>query len=308
MAQQETTYPCRPPAADATFRMNGFIHLLQPIGRRVIAGCECYLDWVESERLIIGLVAAVTVPTSIPAIRMHPWCAAFSCGGYAAYIAFPLLTTLEATLVTLVSVGAVLMRYVAQGSLSGRPRYLRGSWWQQRGRLGFSRVARGWKSVRRRRLFRIDLIFVVSLLMLTGWMASDRSPWRAFTLLADNNKFAIVVSGLLLAAFAGNDLVLIVVRPYIQVLEAEGENLSTLMPVGLHIGWIERSLTFAFICGGFPEAAALAIAARSLARLPEVQRHTGTFAQYVVVGTLANLAIATAIGVLVRLCLRLPPL
>jgi hypothetical protein len=123
-----------------------------------------------------------------------------------------------------------------------------------------------------------------------------------------NDKIAVALSGLLLAVFSSNILVLLATRPYVKVLDSKGENLSALVPSGVYLGWVERALVFIFIAAGQAEAAALVIAAKSLVRFPEVQRHQGTFGQYVIVGTLASLLVATSIGVFVRLSFGLPPL
>jgi hypothetical protein len=259
---------------------------------------------VESARLVIGLIAAVAVPASVPALRTHTWRVTLAATVYAGYIAFPVLDWGSATVISVLTTAAALARKTDRGSLQ---RWL-SSFRPTAARQILPTVSNGLRAVKGHRMLRADAVLVIVLLLLAGWMATGLSPKAILSLFIDDNRVAIVLSGLLLAAFASNDVALVIVRPYLDVLQLQGEDLGALLPVGLHIGWIERSMTFAFICGGFPEAAALAIAARSLARLPEVQRHPGAFAHYVVVGTLANLALATSVGIVVRLCLGLSPL
>ncbi|WP_435148426.1 hypothetical protein [Micromonospora aurantiaca (nom. illeg.)] len=122
-----------------------------------------------------------------------------------------------------------------------------------------------------------------------------------------DDQVSIVLSGLLTAVFVGNAVVAAAVEPYVGALSQQ--ELAAFIPTGTYLGWVERCLVFVFIATGQPEAAALAVTVKSLARIPEVQRHKGTnFGQYVIVGTLTSLLVAVAAGVAVRMALGLPPL
>ena len=123
-----------------------------------------------------------------------------------------------------------------------------------------------------------------------------------------HDRLSVLLSGFLLAVFVGNLVVVRVVRPYRQALPKEDQEVGSLH-LGTRLGWIERALVFIFITAGQPEAAALAITAKSLVRIPEVREHQGTgFGQYVIVGTLTSLLVAVAVGILVRVALGLSPL
>lgn len=65
---------------------------------------------------------------------------------------------------------------------------------------------------------------------------------------------------------------------------------------------------FAFIAGGQPSAAALAITAKTLVRIPDLQSHPKAFVEYVLIGTYASLLVALTFAVFVRLALGLSPL
>jgi hypothetical protein len=102
--------------------------------------------------------------------------------------------------------------------------------------------------------------------------------------------------------------VYVTVRPLVKRLGSEGENLLQLLPNSEYIGWTERALVFIFVAGGQADAAALAIAVKSLARLPNVGDHAKGFTEYFLLGTLASLLAAVAVAVLVRIALGQPPL
>ena len=59
---------------------------------------------------------------------------------------------------------------------------------------------------------------------------------------------------------------------------------------GRYIGWFERAVLFAFVIGGAPEAAAIALAAKSFARFPTFREHQEGFAEYFLIGSLASIA------------------
>ncbi|GAA0560475.1 hypothetical protein GCM10010172_49480 [Paractinoplanes ferrugineus] len=123
-----------------------------------------------------------------------------------------------------------------------------------------------------------------------------------------DNRIAVVVITALLAIFSTNDIVLTIVRPYVRVLDASDDKVSALAPSGIYLGWIERALVFAFVASSQADAAALTIAAKSLVRLPEVQRDQEIFGEYVIVGTLASSLAATLLAVAGRLALGISPL
>jgi hypothetical protein len=124
-----------------------------------------------------------------------------------------------------------------------------------------------------------------------------------------DDKTAIVLSGLLGSVFCGNDLVLLLVRTFSKIPEQKDEDSPDLALIGERIGWLERAVVFAFILGGQPSAAALAITAKSLARAPQISNDTTPgFVEYFLVGTLSSLLVALAFAVATRLALGLTAL
>jgi hypothetical protein len=118
----------------------------------------------------------------------------------------------------------------------------------------------------------------------------------------DSNAFVVVASGALAAVFLGGSVVAWVLSPFTELLAKEEapEKLNSLKHAGTLIGWLERALFFALLAGGAPEAAAVALTAKSVARFPLLSQHQEGFAEYFLIGTLASLVVALAAAVAVR--------
>ncbi|MBD3349186.1 MAG: DUF3307 domain-containing protein [Candidatus Eisenbacteria bacterium] len=69
--------------------------------------------------------------------------------------------------------------------------------------------------------------------------------------------------------------------------------------MGRVIGYLERALVYALILNGQWGALGLVIAAKSVARFPELK--TKAFADYYLIGTLASMVVAVGVGLAVRL-------
>lgn len=123
-----------------------------------------------------------------------------------------------------------------------------------------------------------------------------------------SDRAALVASGLLAAVFCGNDLVLLLVKTFIGLPEKDKTAPLEQALTSEYIGWLERAIVFAFIVGGQPSAAALAITAKSLARIPDPKAHEKNFIEYFLIGTLSSLLVALSIAVTVRIALGLPAL
>ena len=66
---------------------------------------------------------------------------------------------------------------------------------------------------------------------------------------------------------------------------------------GKYIGWLERSLVLTFIVAGYPDGVGLLLAAKALARYPEIKNDVkGHFAEYFLIGTLTSVSIALLAG------------
>ena len=96
--------------------------------------------------------------------------------------------------------------------------------------------------------------------------------------------------------FVGGAIVAWLLAPFTKALRRNGEDdppdLHSLANAGRYIGWFERAILFAFVLGGEPQAAALALAAKSFARFPTLREHHEGFAEYFLIGSLGSLAIA----------------
>jgi hypothetical protein len=120
-----------------------------------------------------------------------------------------------------------------------------------------------------------------------------------------SNRVAAVVIGLTACAFLGGSTVAWILAPFTKALgdPPDPENLPSLANAGRYIGWFERAILFAFVLGGQPQAAALALAAKSFARFPALREHHEGFAEYFLIGSLASLAIAVALALGTRAAL-----
>jgi len=157
---------------------------------------------------------------------------------------------------------------------------------------------------------RASVPFLVPTLLITlaGLLALDGDgTWSALRTAVESNAFVLTASGALAAIFLGGAVVAWALSPFAAILvkEETEEEANSLEQAGTLIGWLERALFFALLAGGAPEAAAVALTAKSVARFPLLSKHEEGFAEYFLIGTLASLAIALAAAVAVRASLGL---
>jgi hypothetical protein len=126
--------------------------------------------------------------------------------------------------------------------------------------------------------------------------------WDALRTAVDSNAAVLTASAALAAVFLGGSVVAWVLSPFATILATEEspEKLGSLKHAGTLIGWFERALFFALLAGGAPEAAAVALTAKSVARFPLLSKHEEGFAEYFLIGTLASLAIALVLALSIR--------
>ncbi|WP_147315438.1 hypothetical protein [Asanoa ferruginea] len=147
--------------------------------------------------------------------------------------------------------------------------------------------------------------------IVVAWLAFyGASSGKAVTRLIQSDEIGIVISGLLLAVFVGNEVVALFVRRYLPLLGQAQGGVNRIVPLGIYVGWVERAVVFAFVAGGQSDAAALAIAAKALVRLPQVQdeQKGSILGQYIIMGTLSSTLISVIAAVAVRLAIGLPAL
>jgi hypothetical protein len=107
--------------------------------------------------------------------------------------------------------------------------------------------------------------------------------------------------------FGGNYLVQHVTQSFLKKVQT---NLAALKPglpnAGKYIGWVERFLILTFVVGGYDTAIGFLLAAKALARYPEIREDTkGHFAEYFLVGTLTSVGLALVAGIGVKQLLAL---
>jgi hypothetical protein len=246
---------------------------------------------MESARIWLGILVAVGLPATLPLLQRRALAPTAAAAAYGAYTIFPVWSGWRAVVAwsatTVVAHLVHRSRRTNSGGHQARP--LRTPLVDRVKALSSQPTTR-----------RSALVMTIPILVLT---ISGTASVDAARDLITNNGVAIILSGFLCAVFIGGRLVALVVQPFSEIV---GDRAALL---GVRLGWIERALVFTFIAGGQPEAAALAIAAKSLVRLPDIPRHKEPdYGQYVVVGTLTSLLVAVAAGIVVRLALKLPPL
>lgn len=162
----------------------------------------------------------------------------------------------------------------------------------------------------RQRLSAHSPIVAALLLGLVATALTDLDGARgALEKVVDSNRVAVAGTGLIAAVFLGGSVVAWVLKPFTAALEKTEETVKvqSLAYAGRYIGWFERAVLFAFVIGGEPEAAAVALAAKSFARFPTLSdRHKG-FAEYFLIGSLASLTIAVAAAAATRAALGIGP-
>jgi hypothetical protein len=125
----------------------------------------------------------------------------------------------------------------------------------------------------------------------------------------ESDRVAIASTGLAVAVFLGGSVVARVLEPFAHALKdgTHAEDLPSLENAGRYIGWLERAVLFGLVIGGEPEAAAIALAAKSFARFPGLGKHQEGFAEYFLIGSLASLTVAVAAAAATRAALGIGP-
>lgn len=125
-----------------------------------------------------------------------------------------------------------------------------------------------------------------------------------------SDRAAVFASAALIAVFGGGALAMAAtgpVRREILALPDSPERRAAVefMSAGRAIGLLERGLLFAFLAAGQPEAAALVLAAKSLARVP-TSDHGKHASEYFLIGTLASVIASLAMSMAARSAVGLP--
>ncbi|GGJ94308.1 hypothetical protein GCM10011583_27230 [Streptomyces camponoticapitis] len=252
---------------------------------------------VETARISLGLTAAVVVPWGLGWQRVRPGATAAFTALYGAYVISPYTSDGRAwcalVAATLLSFGAIFWHFGV-----GSPSF------------GFSVVfpVFGTASSVARRL---GAGAIAASAILSLWIAGPNLASLGSEV-TRNDQVAVFTSALLLSVFGGGILAMLAtrqVRREIDALPSGPEKAAALefMNGGSGIGLLERGLLFAFLAAGQPEAAALVLAAKSLARIPSLD-HGRHASEYFLVGTLASVIASLAMSMVARVIVGLPVL
>ncbi len=241
-------------------------------------------------RIAFGLAAAILVPLGVPYIR-KTWL--FTAAFTAVYALYTLLPAPRSVVawgfgIAAVAVSVGMRRPISDLDIAGRH-------------------DPGTPSVgaRREHLIFLVLILLVALLVIGSDLYESTTPFlHAIKSKLIDDNLSVVISGGLIAIFTGGTVVSYIVTPLAKsAASASGQSSLRLLEAGTHIGWIERSLFFAFFLGGAPDAAALALAAKAFVRAPEPQGGSGSKAEYYLVGSLASVSVSLVLAIATRLAL-----
>lgn len=208
-------------------------------------------------RIATGLSVATLLPLSLPRVRQAVGLTILFTAGYAAYILTPIFHSWQFwfLLVLTLVVALTATRVTANSDPD----------WAAQTRTEDRTFS--WPSTLRESA----PILAASIVALAAAVVLGPSKlFRSLQAIVLNDHIAIVATGALAAIFVGGIVVSFVLTPFTRALGNRGEDLPSLKNAGTYIGWFERALLFAFIYGGQPEAAAVALAAKSFARFPSL--------------------------------------
>jgi hypothetical protein len=236
----------------------------------------------ELLRAVVGLPVAVLWPLGVPALAERWWSRA---AGAVAVALFVLATTLPAVegwiLTALVGALAACLRAPHAGAPAG-PRV-------PPVHLGLALSA---------------AVFAAA----AAAIALEPSvAWETLRNAGRSSDIVFVAVGALAAVPATGALVNWLLSPFAARLAADEKLTPTgMLRAGLYIGWCERALVYAFLLGGEPGAAGLALTAKSVARFPTFSAGSEPLAEYVLIGTLLSFLLAVLAACGVRALLGLP--
>jgi hypothetical protein len=243
-------------------------------------------------RLIEGLVLAVLLPLCFSRIRGSDLRAAALAGAYSAYTVLPIYARWQAWVAVCMSVvcaPAVRRLLVSRGSPAA-PEHQESAEEARKRRAGAARAAaRGARGA----VFALPAGFAALTLGATPL-------WRSLGRALENDRLAVTVNGAAAALFLGGLATGLVLRRFSSVTAGRAQ---AVLGAGTLLGWLERTLYFAFLLAGQPTAAAFALTAKSAARFPALQRDEEGLAEYYLIGSLSSLVIAVVSALLTRLAL-----
>jgi len=127
--------------------------------------------------------------------------------------------------------------------------------------------------------------------------------WQALQSAGGDRDVVLVVAGGLAAVFISGVLIGRVLGVFARAIPHHAVGMEN---AGRYIGWLERALLYALFVAGAPDAAALVIAGKSVARFPSFAEEE--FAEYYLIGSFLSLGVAAGLGMAVRASIGLHPL
>ncbi|WP_067966399.1 hypothetical protein [Nocardiopsis trehalosi] len=242
---------------------------------------------MELVRVILGLIAAVLLPYSIPALRTRTPLALSATGLYAGYALLPVFFSwVSAVLIPLCVASSWVLTSLAKRDedMQRSPRILVSA---------------------RVRKFTLAPLGLVGLTTATALavLGLPEMLGAARELILDD-RVMVLISGFLIATFIGGEVVTHMLHPFsAELRKAETEEMAPLKGAGTVIGWLERSLTYIFVVTGRAEAVAVVVAIKALARFPELQANQKRFAEYFLIGTMSSIGVALLAAAVVRVAL-----
>ncbi|MGW0853888.1 hypothetical protein [Streptomyces sp. NPDC002690] len=250
---------------------------------------------METTRVFFGVAAALATPWGADWHRTRPAATVLFAGLYGAYAIAPYVGDGRAwsawAAAVLMAVGSVLVMRAP-----GAPGF------------GFSLslplTSGPARATRRAGLALLTLAVVMGL-----WTAGGTTKVLSLEFVL-SDRVSVFVSALLVAVFGGGALAALATAPVRVEVESlpagpDRDRALDFMSGSRTIGLLERGLLFAFIGAGQPEAAALVLAAKSLARVP-TNDHGKYASEYFLIGTLASVIASLAMGMAARSAVGLP--
>lgn len=143
----------------------------------------------------------------------------------------------------------------------------------------------------------VHLAFIIGA---SVWLSTDptANTRKIFQFLAESKKLYLYLCMYVGVTVGGGYLVQKVTQGFMRHIDPNLlEEKPGLPSAGKYIGWLERALVLTFFVAGYPDGVGLLLAAKALARYPEIKTDPkGHFAEYFLIGTLTSVSLALAAG------------
>jgi hypothetical protein len=246
---------------------------------------------MEVIRVATGLPVAALLPLSLPRVRESRRLAILISAGYASVVLAPIFPGWQSWSLIILTAGI---------SAGARHEASRNPDWVAQVQTK-DRTA-SWRDSLHQT---VPLLAGAALALAASLLLGAEEARRAVGSVLLDNHVILITTGVLAAVFVGGIVVSFILSPFSELLKGTDEDLPSLRNAGTYIGWFERALLFAFVLGGQPEAAALALAAKGFARFPSLKEGHERFAEYFLLGTLSSITVALAAAVATRAALGL---